>query len=298
MLRLSGIPKWLISATIALGAFTFTMDTTPGTPQIQSIIPTTFFKTTSWAAPWLGLIGSAFIFVAGMVYLEVQRRRAQRKGEGYGTNLRNEPVTADDVKLPYPLIAILPLVTVGVVSLVLTRLIPQWYPATYTFSLPGMSAPISIEIAKINAILAVVGALCSGIFVMLLSGFASIRGTFAEGSKAAVGGAILATMNTESEYGFGAVIAALPGFLVVARALQSISNPLINEAVTINLLSGITGSSSGGTATLPHNCAVIALLAVTGPTHRAAYRDMFFMTGIKVAASFLVITIFLETTLV
>ncbi|WP_321891239.1 GntP family permease [Paraburkholderia tropica] len=334
MFRQSGIPKRLMPATIALGAFTFTMDAMPGTPQIQNIIPTTFFKTTSWAAPWLGLIGSAFIFVAGVVYLEVQSRRAQRKGEGYGTNLRNEPVTADDVKLPHPLVAILPLVIVGVVNLVLTRLIPQWYPATYTFSLPGMNAPISIEIAKINAIWAVLGALCSGIFVVLLSGFASIRGTFADGSKAAVGGAMLATMNTASEYGFGAVIAALPGFLVVAHALQSISNPLINEAVTINLLSGITGSSSGGMSialaamadrfiasahasgiplevlhrvasmaaggmdTLPHNGAVITLLAVTGLTHREAYRDIFFMTGIKVAASFLVIAVFLTTGLV
>jgi H+/gluconate symporter-like permease len=141
-------------------------------------------------------------------------------------------------------------------------------------------------------------------------------------------------MNTASEYGFGAVIAALPGFLVVAHALQSISNPLINEAVTINLLSGITGSSSGGMSialaamadrfiasahasgiplevlhrvasmaaggmdTLPHNGAVITLLAVTGLTHREAYRNIFFMTGIKVAASFLVIAVFLTTGLV
>ena len=43
MFRQSDIPKRLIPATIALGAFTFTMDALPGTPQIQNIIPTTFF---------------------------------------------------------------------------------------------------------------------------------------------------------------------------------------------------------------------------------------------------------------
>ena len=48
--RSSNIPKRLIPATIALGAFTFTMDALPGTPQIQNIIPTTFFRTTAWAA--------------------------------------------------------------------------------------------------------------------------------------------------------------------------------------------------------------------------------------------------------
>ena len=54
MFRQSDIPKRLIPGTIALGAFTFTMDSLPGTPQIQNIIPTTFFKTTTYAAPWLG----------------------------------------------------------------------------------------------------------------------------------------------------------------------------------------------------------------------------------------------------
>src|SRR3546814_16417499 len=53
-------------------------------------------------------------------------------------------------------------------------------------------------------------------------------------------------MNTASEYGFGAVIAALPGFLVVADALGAIPNPLVNEAITVTVLAGITGSASGG----------------------------------------------------
>ena len=53
-------------------------------------------------------------------------------------------------------------------------------------------------------------------------------------------------MNTASEYGFGAVIASLPGFLVLADWLKSIPNPLVNEAITVTLLAGITGSASGG----------------------------------------------------
>src|SRR5215203_4952484 len=76
MFRQSGIPKRLIPGTIALGAFTFTMDSLPGTPQIQNIIPTTFFRTDTWAAPVLGTIGSAFILVVGFAYLEWRRRQA------------------------------------------------------------------------------------------------------------------------------------------------------------------------------------------------------------------------------
>src|SRR2546430_1247980 len=70
MFRQGDIPKRLIQGTIALGAFSFTMDSLPGSPQIQNIIPTTFFKTDTWAAPWLGVIGGIFIFIAGMSYLE------------------------------------------------------------------------------------------------------------------------------------------------------------------------------------------------------------------------------------
>ena len=92
--RQSNIPKRLMPGAIALGAFSFTMDSLPGTPQIQNIIPTTFFKTTSWAAPGLGTIGSLFIIVVGLTYLEWRRRAAMATRRGYGTALVNEPERA------------------------------------------------------------------------------------------------------------------------------------------------------------------------------------------------------------
>lgn len=219
LFRQSGIPKRLIPATVALGAFSFTMDALPGTPQIQNIIPTSFFGTNAWAAPWLGLIGSLFIIAVGLLYLERQRRKAQLKGEGYGTDLLNEPETPDDINLPNPLIAILPLILVGVFNLGFTHWIPQWYGASHELTLPGLAKPITTDVAKITAIWAVEAALVSGILLVVAFGFRNIRGRLAEGSKTAVGGAILAAMNTASEYGFGAVIAALPGFGAVAGAV-------------------------------------------------------------------------------
>ncbi|HEJ5561610.1 GntP family permease [Pseudomonas aeruginosa] len=278
MFRQSDIPKRLIPATIALGAFSFTMDALPGTPQIQNIIPSTFFGTHAWAAPWLGTLGALFVFAVGMLYLRRQANKARRNGEGYGSDLRNEPETADDLRLPNPWLALSPLV--------------------------------------------------------LASGFAAIRSRLAEGTRSAVAGSLLAAMNTASEYGFGAVIASLPGFLVLADALKSIPNPLVNEAITVTLLAGITGSASGGMSialaamsdtfiaaanaaqiplevlhrvaamasggmdTLPHNGAVITLLAVTGLTHREAYKDIFGITLIKTLAVFFVIGLFYATGLV
>ena len=74
LFRQSDIPKRLIPGTIALGAFTFTMDALPGTPQIQNIIPTTFFGTNTWAAPVLGTLGGVFILIVGLLYLDWRRR--------------------------------------------------------------------------------------------------------------------------------------------------------------------------------------------------------------------------------
>lgn len=69
MFRQSQIPKRLMPATIALGAFTFTMDALPGSPQIQNIIPTTFYGTTSWAAPWLGCwVPHLWLLAAGYIW--------------------------------------------------------------------------------------------------------------------------------------------------------------------------------------------------------------------------------------
>ncbi|NDY74934.1 GntP family permease, partial [Desulfobacter hydrogenophilus] len=119
--RQSNIPKRLMPGAIALGAFSFTMDSLPGTPQIQNIIPTTFFKTTSWAAPTLGVIGSLFIIVVGLTYLEWRRRAAMATGEGYGTDLVNEPERVESKQLPHPLLAVAPLVLVGVANFLLTR---------------------------------------------------------------------------------------------------------------------------------------------------------------------------------
>ena len=82
---------------------------------------------------------------------------------------------------------------------------------------------------------------------------------FADGSKAAVAGALLASLNTASEYGFGGVIALLPGFAAVSAALRAIPNPLVNEAVTVTVLAGITGSASGGMS--------IALAAMSDELH-------------------------------
>lgn len=331
MFRQGDIPKRLIPGTIAIGAFTFTMDSLPGTPQIQNIIPTTFFKTDAYAAPWLGIIGSVFIFILGMAYLEWRRRQALAANEGYGSGHTNEPALIPEGKLVNPWIAILPLVLVAVLNKVFTIFVNSAYGKTYDVTMPGLDKPIGVTISGVAAIWAVEGALLIGILVVFVFAFRTVTEKFADGSKSAISGALLASMNTASEYGFGAVIAALPGFIVIRDALKAIPHPLVNEAITVTTLAGITGSASGGMSialaamaeqfmaaanaagippevlhrvasmasggmdTLPHNGAVITLLAVCGLTHRESYKDIFAITCIKTSAVFLVIAVYALT---
>ncbi|MBU2012507.1 MAG: GntP family permease, partial [Gammaproteobacteria bacterium] len=267
-------------------------------------------------------------------YLKWQLGKAMAAGEGYGTNLRKEPETPADIALPNPWLALSPLILVLVANLLFTRWIPEFYGTSHSLQLPGMSAPLVTEVGKLTAIWAVEAALLLGIALVLATSFGTLRGKLAEGSRTAVGGSLLAAMNTASEFGFGAVIASLPGFIVVADALSAIPNPLLNEAITVNLLAGITGSASGGMSialaamadsfvaaanaaqiplevlhrvasmasggldTLPHNGAVITLLAVTGLTHRESYKDIFAITLIATAAAFFVIGVYYATGIV
>ena len=335
LFKRTNIPKRLIPGTIALGAFTFTMDALPGSPQIQNIIPTAFFKTTTWAAPWLGLIGGVFILSVGMVYLEWRRRKAKKAGEGYGVGHINEPGEMSSDNLPNAFLAILPLFLVGICNKIFTLLINNSYGVSFDFSSVGITETAPIEIQKMAAIWAVEGALVVGILTVLFLAFKKVKTNLNSQINISIGGALLATLNTGSEYGFGGVIAALPGFKLLNESLSSaIKDPLANEAVTITTLAGITGSASGGLSialasmsetylaagaklgitpevlhrvasmasggmdTLPHNGAVITLLAITGLTHRQSYGDIFMMTLIKTAAVALIIAVYYSTGIV
>ena len=195
----------------------------------------------------MGVVGAVFVFIIGMLYLNWNRQRAEAAGEGYGTNLVNEPEPFTQEKLPNPYLAITPLLLVGILNYVFTLLIPMLYGQSFELTMTGIGAkPVMFEIPKVAAIWAVQAALLSGILFVVVTAWQPIKDKFAEGAKLAVGGSLLASMNTASEYGFGGVIASLPGFLVVADALRSIPNPLINEAITVTTLAGITGSASGG----------------------------------------------------
>lgn len=345
LFRQADIPKRLIPGTIALGAFTFTMDALPGTPQIQNVIPTSFFKTDIYAAPVLGILGGVFVLIIGLFYLESRRKKAERAGEGYygfpsetaataevqNQSGKEEATTTLSTEQPLgrQILAFVPLILVAVMNKVFVTNIPKWYPEGFDFTKIGMDVLGVVDVSTFSAIWAVEMALIVGIIATILYDWNRVKQNFKEGLNTSIGGSLLATMNTAAEYGFGGIIAALPGFAVISSGISgTFTNPLVNGAVTTTTLAGITGSASGGMGialsamsetynkaiaaanippevmhrvismasggmdTLPHNGAVITLLAVTGLTHRQSYRDIFAITIIKTLAVFFIIALY------
>ncbi|MBT9154993.1 MAG: hypothetical protein DDT39_01683 [Firmicutes bacterium] len=279
LFREANISRKLIPGCIALGSFTFTMTALPGTPQIQNLIPMEFFKTQATAAPIMGIGAALVLMFGGYFYMIWKERRLTAAGDVF-TEGKDSVKGIDATKLPNPYLSFLPLITVAA-----------------TLNLPFIKFPPIL-------------ALLSGIVVAIAinpSIFKKLVPTINAGANAS----LIAIINTSAAVGFGMVVRAVPAFKALTDALMELGgNPLISIAVVVNALAGATGSASGGLAialralgaeymaiaqatgispeafhriaslssggldTLPHNGAVLTLLAVTGLTHKESYLDI------------------------
>jgi len=273
----ANISRKLIPGTVALGAFTFTMTALPGTPQIQNLIPMEYFNTSATAAPIMGIIATIVMGVGGYYYLRWQESIRRKKGEVY--TKPDKAVTVDESNPPNFILSVLPLLTV-----------------LLTLNLFGWDIII---------------ALLSGILLIMILNIHKVK-KFVQAINGGAVGSVTAIINTSAAVGFGTVVKTVPGFDKLTELLLGIKgNPLISEAVAVNILAGATGSASGGMGialealgskyyeialesgmspevfhrvaslasggldTLPHNGAVLTLLTITGMSHRDSYKDIF-----------------------
>jgi H+/gluconate symporter-like permease len=331
LFRRARLPKRLIPATIALGAFTFTMTALPGTPAIQNAIPMPFFGTTPFAAPGIGIVAGAIMLALGMLWLTRRTRAAARAAEGYGPDdadgtdaqpdrtLREHAqgegfdvagIDAEHGRAAPPgfAVAVAPIVLVVALNYMFSSVI---LPAIDTRYL-ALEIYGATTIDSVRGVWSIIAALTLSILLTIALNWARLRSlvqTLNDGANASVA----PVFNTASLVGFGAVIASLAGFALIRDAVLGIApgNPLISLAVAVNVLAGITGSASGGMSialqtlgdtylemgaragiapelmhrvtaiatggldALPHNGAVITLLAICRLTHRQSYADIF-----------------------
>jgi len=228
---------------------------------------------------------------------------------------------------PPVFVAALPLVVVVAVNLLISlAVLPR-----LDFSYLGEERWGATSISAVAGVWSVVVALAAAIATVIVCNrkrLMSLRESMDAGANASV----LPALSVASLVGFGAVIAALPSFAIVRDWVLAIEGgPLVSLAVATNVLAALTGSASGGLTIaldalgrtymtiaaqtglspalmhrvavigagtldiLPHNGAVVTLLAVCGATHRESYFDIV-MVGIVSAVLALVAVIVLGTT--
>ncbi|TVS03847.1 MAG: GntP family permease [Rhodobacteraceae bacterium] len=303
LFREADLPKVLIPATIALGAFTFTMTALPGTPAIQNAIPMPYFGTTPFAAPGLGVLTALLMLGLGWIWLE---RRAAAIGPGYGATEDDEDVPEES--LPSLAAAAGPLVLVLLLNLTFTFvIIPRLDTAFLAEELYGET-----DIGALRGVWSIIAALTFASLFLVALNWGRLRKRLGTALDEGAKDSLLPIFNTASLVGFGAVIASLAGFTLIRDWVVTVGgdNPLISLAIGTSLLAGMTGSASGGMSialstlgetylemgqaagispelmhrvtavatggldALPHNGAVITLLTICGLTHREAYRDI------------------------
>lgn len=208
-------------------------------------------------------------------------------------------------------VAVLPLLVVVGGNLGLNLwLLPHW-PAAYLAE-PAWGGT---SMAAVGGVWAVLIALAGAIICLVGLNYRRLR-TLRDSVDAGANAAVLPALSVASLVGFGAVVAALPAFAIVREWVLTIEGgPLVSLAVATNVLAALTGSASGGLTialqalaptymslssslgidpallhrvavigagtldSLPHNGAVVSLLAVCGATHRESYFDIL-MVGI------------------
>ena len=324
LFRRADVPRRLIPAAIALGSFTFTMTALPGTVQLPNLIPMQWFGTTAFAAAGPGLAASVAMFAAGMLWLGRRVRAARERGEGYGAgHVEEAEVAAGARQMPGTVAAFAPIVCVIVANFVLSQWVLPRVDAGYLADAKFGGTTLAKVLGTWSALLSMLMAI--GLSTVLFGRSVQVVNEWlGEGAKSC----LLPVFNTATEYGYGTTIASLAGFAAIRDWLSSLSpgNPLVSEAVTVNILAGITGSASGGLSlalesmgklyaaqaesgladpellhrvaamscggldSLPHNGALITLLMICRCTHRESYPDVAVVTVlIPLAATALVV---------
>ena len=203
-------------------------------------------------------------------------------------------------------LAALPLAIVIGVNLLMSLFVLPRHDATY------LADPLwgSTSLSAVGGVWSVVTALATAIVTLIAINYRrlpALRARMDAGANASA----LPVLSIASLVGFGSVVAALPAFAMVRDWVLSIDGgPLVSLAVATNVLASLTGSASGGLTialdalggaymrlaaeqgidpalmhrvavigagtldSLPHNGAVVTLLAVCGSTHRESYLDI------------------------
>lgn len=287
LFRSANLPHRFIPAALVFGSISFTM-TSPGSPEIQNLIPAQHFGTTPIAGGWIGFLGAFLILIVGGYFLNRMVQKAVKNGESFSLPYVAEDEEEEDLNsLPNAFISIIPLISVvGVLNIV-----AQFIPTDE----------------------AVIVALFSGVVVAWILMFNQLKEHMPMLTKGTEN-ALVAIANTCGVVGFGAVASHVPAFDMIVKGLTNMPGlEYAGLAVAVTVIAGITGSASGGLGialpilapiyakmgldpgamhrissfasggldSLPHNGYIVTTInGVSKETHKRSYKAVFLLSVI------------------
>lgn len=280
-------PKYFLILFLS-GSCTITMTSVPGSPATQNIIAAQYLGTSLMASPRLCLAGTVIIASLSLCYFRYEERRFRADGNDYTAVVSFQVPDDGKERRRGILSAILPLLTLVILVIVLNRF----------FNRDSVEAVVYATIA-------------ASVSCFLLNYY---RFKTVELSKILTKGfqsGMNSTLSLAAMLGFGGIVSATPVFNVFMNAIYGLPfNPVVLVMITVNLLCGIMGTSSGGLTvfmnyladkyinlgispeilhriavmscggldTLPHSGALFIFLNTCGLTHKETYKEVFITT--------------------
>lgn len=287
MFKKADLPRHLTVVCFSAGSSTFSMTCLPGSPQLSNLVATEYLGTTLNAAPVMGIICGAAMFIMCALYGEWASKKAKQRGEhwSYPDNVDPKNYEVDPSQLPAAWKGMVTIVLLIAIIIIGSKM--------------GVNATLIAVIAMlVGSVLTVV------LNIDRFFGKVQWLKLFTDGMTSGVTaiGGIAAIL------GFGAVVKAAPAYQSIVDWLLSLDiNPLVLAVVVTCVICGIAGGSSSGQRimyetmaptfiasganldvlhrlvaiasgsldTLPHSSGLFLVYDMLGLNHKNAYRHSF-----------------------
>lgn len=276
----SDVPRYLLPAAMAAAAITYAEAFFPGAAQIHNIIPTTYLGTTTMAGAIVGTICGVLDLIMLYFYFEYELKKCRKKGIHFEHDEKTRAL---------------------VEKLQSRKTVNGWMAF-----IPIIVLLVILNVLKQNVVVAMIAG-CAAAMILFWNNIPDKINTLGVGINGATG----AIVATSSVIAFGAVIKETSGYQAMINYVMNLhGNPLMVLGLTSTLISGITGSGSGGISftmeiftdhflsigvnpqmfhrivtmagvgldSLPHNGFVVTTLNVADQTHKQAYKPIFITT--------------------
>ncbi len=280
------IPRRLAMGPLLAGSAAYTMTVLPGSPQLTNVVPTTYLGTTLTAAPVFSIIVGLIMFVVEYAYLKWEEKRLRAAGEHFTYIEGTDPTMyqIERSQLPSASKSFIPLIVVVAMIIGFRNVMPS-------------SASVVLAMTVASAI-------------AMIFNWDRIKDKKDVINKG-LGGAIGAIAGPCAVVAFGGLVQNSPAFQNVVAWINGFNmNPYITGVTATAIISGITGSSSGGVRitmetfaqqfiasganmdymhrltsiaagsldTLPHSSGLFLMFSWLGLNHKQGYRFVFVTT--------------------